>query len=1033
MEDLLKGLNSQQTEAVTHDQGPLLIVAGAGTGKTTVITRRIAYLIASKKALPSEILALTFTDKAAGEMEERVDELVPYGFVDTWISTFHAFGDRILRDHALDLGLTTDFRVLSKPEQVIFMQDNLEAFDLEYFSPLGSPLKHIDALLGHFSKLKDETISSKEYLEYASSLSSRAPAEGSLAKNNQSPISNDQSNFNDKISKKGKGFFDFAQNDNVIEAKKTLEIARAYERYQELMAEAGNLDFGDQINKVIELFKAQPAILKKYQNQFKYILVDEFQDTNYAQNELLKLLVGGERDSSARPPGKSLRMTEGGGHQNITVVGDDDQSIYRFRGAAISNILQFPKDYPKCKQIVLTENYRSTQAILDSAYKLIKHNNPDRLEVKNNIVKKLKSRFDAATLEPIHLHSDTLTAETDQVAKMIKDYYDEGKYSFKDFAILSRSRRNAEDFIHALNHYGISYKFSGSSGLYSRPEIRLLINFAKVLISSGDNLAFYHLITSDVYGMEVSEAVKLNEISHKTNRSLEYAGKHAELSEKAKGILDRFLTDIGNFREESKKLTAGQVVYLFIKETGYLQKLITKAEKSAEAQVAIQNIAKFFERIGDFEKISEDKSLINFVHHLKALMDAGDDPAMAEVDPDIEAVSVLTVHSAKGLEFPVVFLVSLVSDSFPTRKRADSLPIPEELIKESLPEGDWHLQEERRLFYVGMTRAKEILYLTSAEDYRGKRVRKVSQFVLEAIDKPALVKDKVKLDKVQVIERFKKREEIAIPKKFYDGKGLLTLSPHQIDDYLSCPKKFEYIHILRVPIMTHHSVVYGSAIHKAIEAYFVTKKADKKVNLDDLIEIFSANWQSEGFITREHEDKRFKQGKKSLAEFFAREEAAKKLPEEVEAKFEVPLKDIDVKIRGRFDAVYGLPFVIPSDPATAGRAEESLSQIEIRDFKTSEVETQDQADKKAKTNRQLSVYALAKQTETGVIPEVSLYFVDSGFVGKIQKKEKDLDKVRDEIEKVAEGIKAENFKASPGFGECSRCAYREICPFTLSR
>ncbi len=1003
MEDLLKGLNKEQKEAVTHDKGPLLIVAGAGTGKTTVITRRIAWLIAQKLALPSEILALTFTDKAAGEMEERVDELVPYGFVDTWISTFHAFGDRILRDHALDLGLTTDFRVLSKPEQVIFMQDNLEAFDLKYFSPLGNPTKHIDALLGHFSKLKDEIISPAEYLGFA-----------------------------DKKLKSAQ------DSDEKLEAEKTLEIARAYERYQELMAEAGNLDFGDQINILIHLLKTQPAILKKYQKQCKYILVDEFQDTNYAQNELLKLLAGGKDSGQAKMTHAPLQGAgqAQGGHGNITVVGDDDQSIYRFRGAAISNILQFPKDYPRCKQIVLTENYRSTQAILDSAYKLIKHNNPDRLEVKNNIVKKLTSRFDADSVEPIHLHSDTLTAETDRVAKMIKEYFDEGRYSFKDFAILSRSRRNAEDFIHALNHYGIPYKFSGSSGLYSRAEIRLLINFAKVLISSGDNLAFYHLITSDVYGMNVSEAVKLNEISQKNKRSLndvanainfsksksDWIPASAGMTDEARAILDRALKDLKNFREESKKLTAGQVIYMFLKETGYLSKLVTESEKSAEAQVAIQNIAKFFERIGDFEKVSEDKSIVNFVRHLKALMDAGDDPAMAEVDPDLEAVSVLTVHSAKGLEFPVVFVVSLVSDSFPTRKRAEQLPIPEELIKESLPEGDWHLQEERRLFYVGMTRAKEILYLTSAEDYGGKRARKVSQFVLEAIDKPASAKEKVKLDKVEVIKRFKKRDEIVIPKKFYDGKGLLTLNPHQIDDYLSCPKKFEYIHILRVPIMTHHSVVYGSAIHKAIEAYFVAKKAGKKVSLDDLIEVFSANWRSEGFITREHEDKRFNQGKKSLGEFFAREEG-KKPPEEVEAKFEIPLKDLNVKIRGRFDAVY----------VKCKTENVKCEQTEIRDFKTSEVENQEQADKKAKTNRQLSVYALAKQTETGIIPEVSLYFVDSGLVGKVQKKEKDLDKVRGEIEKVVEGIKKENFKASPGFGECSRCAYREICPFTLSK
>lgn len=973
MEDLLKGLNKEQKEAVVHDVGPLLIIAGAGTGKTTVITRRIAYLIASKKALPSEILALTFTDKAAAEMEERVDELVPYGFVDTWISTFHAFGDRILRDHALDLGLTTDFRVLSKPEQTIFMQDNLGAFDLKYFAPLGNPTKHIDALLGHFSKMKDEIITPAEYLEYADKRL--------------------------KLAKSG---------EEMVEADKTLEIARTYERYQELMAEAGNLDFGDQINMVIRLFKDSPKVLKKYQKNFKYILVDEFQDTNYAQNELLKLLAS-----------KS---------GNITVVGDDDQSIYRFRGAAISNILSFTKDYPKCKQIVLTENYRSTQSILDSAYKMIKHNNPDRLEVKNNIVKKLKSKVGVGKNPPIHIHCDTVTSEADKVTSIIKEKYKSDEYSFKDFAILARSRNSAQSFVHALDHAGIPYKFSGSAGLYDRPEVRLLIHFARTLTNPGDNLAFYHLLISDVYNMPVEDAVKLNEISHKTKRSLNHIAKQGKkegfwtsqndekegMTNTSREILDRVCTDVEHFREESKDMTAGQILYLFLKETDYLSRLVTEAENSTEAQVAIQNIAKFFELVGNFEKVSEDKSIINFVHHLGALMEAGDDPATAEVDPDLEAVSILTVHKSKGLEFPVVFLVSLVSDSFPTRKRGEQLPIPEDLIRETLPEGEWHLQEERRLFYVGMTRAKEILYLTSAEDYGGKRTRKVSPFVLEAIDVPALAKEKTKLDKLEVIKRFEKTHKVEMPKKFYDGTGTLTLNPHQIDDYLSCPKKFEYIHVLRVPIMTHHSVVYGSAMHKAIETYFVAKKAEKNITADDLIEVFNSSWWSEGFITREHEDKRKKQGEKSLREFFSREEASKSIPDEIESKFEIPMKDLGVKIRGRFDAVYG-------------------GATEIRDFKTSEVENQEQADKKAKSNRQLSVYALAKQTETGIIPEVSLYFVDSGLVGKIEKKEKDLDKTREEIEKVAQGIKSENFKAAPGYQECFRCAYREICPFTLSK
>ena len=323
-------LNPQQKKAVTTTKGPLLIIAGAGTGKTSVISHRIAYIIDKKLAKPAEILALTFTEKAAGEMEDRVDVLVPYGYIDTWISTFHAFGDRILRENALDLGLSPDFRVLTKPEQVLFFQQNLFRFDLSYFRPLGNPTKFIGAILDHFSRIKDEDIAPAEYLKFAKNFKGDAK-----------------------------------------EAEKYQELARVFSQYEELKSQAGLLDFGDQIVLVLKLFRNYPKILASYQEKFKYILVDEYQDTNYAQNQIVKMLA--DR------------------HKNICVCGDDDQSIYKFRGAAISNILEFKKNFPKLEQVVLTQNYRSSQAILDSAYKLIINNNPDRLEIKNKIIKVLKS------------------------------------------------------------------------------------------------------------------------------------------------------------------------------------------------------------------------------------------------------------------------------------------------------------------------------------------------------------------------------------------------------------------------------------------------------------------------------------------------------------------------------------------------------------------------------------------------------------------------------------------------------------------
>src|SRR5215468_11062779 len=254
-ERILEGLNEGQAAAVTHDAGPLLIIAGAGTGKTTVITRRIAYLIATRRASPSEILALTFTDKAAVEMEERVDTLVPYGYADVQLSTFHAFGDRLIKEHALELGLTPDFRVLTRAEQVIFLRDHLFEFPLAHYRPLGDPTRHLQAILGHVSRLKDEDVSPEDYLAHAEALQAGAGDEEAR-----------------------------------LEAEQHVELARTYAQYQTLMTRLGQVDFGDQIVEALRLFRSRPHVLKRYQARFRHILVDEFQDTNYAQFELCKLL-----------------------------------------------------------------------------------------------------------------------------------------------------------------------------------------------------------------------------------------------------------------------------------------------------------------------------------------------------------------------------------------------------------------------------------------------------------------------------------------------------------------------------------------------------------------------------------------------------------------------------------------------------------------------------------------------------------------------------------------------------------------------
>ncbi|RKY79473.1 hypothetical protein DRQ00_03525 [candidate division KSB1 bacterium] len=962
---ILKDLNEEQLAAVTHGEGPLLIVAGAGTGKTRVITQRIAYLIASKKAKPEEILALTFTDKAAEEMIERVDMLVPYGYANVRISTFHAFGDHLLREYALELGLTPDIKVLSPAEQVIFFREHLFDFPLHFYRPLGDPTKFIQAMLTLFSRAKDEDISPEEYLQYAENLKSQAQLHPD----------------NEELQE---------------EAQKQKEIARTFQLYQQMMAKEGKIDFGDQVALVLRLFRQRPTVLKKVQDQFKYILVDEFQDTNYAQFQLLKLLAAA--------------------HHNITVVGDDDQSIYKFRGAAISNILHFMDTYPDAKQIVLVKNYRSTQEILDTAYQLILHNNPDRLEVKNQIDKRLIAMRDSSTGEnPTvhHLHFDQHTTEADSVAETIEKKVKNGKYCYRDFAILVRTNNDADPFLRSLNMRSIPWSFSGNRGLYHQPEVLLLISFLRSLSNFAESTHLYHLASSEIYHLTMAELVRCMNLAQRKNLTLYDVFEHldeipelSELSGESKATIKKIVDDIQHYLGLSRENPTGVVLYEFLTRSGYLKRLV-----GTHAELKIKNIARFFNIVRNFGEVAQHDRVQHFVEYLDLLIEAGDDPASAEADPDVDAVQVLTVHKAKGLEFPIVFLVGLVQNKFPHSRRKEPLELPEALIKDILPSGDFHLQEERRLFYVGMTRAQNELYLTSARDYGTARSRKISQFVLEALDKPRADTEYTHTSALETIE-----QHAPPPEGLQDSLApipddeIISLSFFKIDDYLTCPLKYKYVHILRVPILPHHTVIYGKALHDAIGEYYRRKTRGYPVTLDDLYQVFENSWMSEGFLSREHEEMRLRAGKEALARFFATEEANGIMPLYVEKEFSFFIGKN--RIIGRWD-----------------RVDQRDNDIVIVDFKSSEIRDQKTADRRAKESLQLIIYAMAYQHQFGLLPSyVELHFLETGLVGTYRVNQKDLEKAIEQIHLAATGIRQRNYTAKPNYMACKYCAYSNICP-----
>ncbi len=1020
---LLDGLNPEQRRAVTHGDGPLLVVAGAGTGKTQVITRRIAWLIATRRARPAEILALTFTDQAADEMQTRVDQLVPYGYTDTAIATFHAFGDRLVREHALELGLPTDVRVLSRPETVVFLREHLFELDLDAYRPLGDPTRFLDALATLFSRAKDEDVSPEAFLAHADRLAEHAAR-----------LTEGLDGGGSAASEADTGAAASAEE----QARRLRELARAYARYQALLAANGAIDFGDQVSLALRLLRDSPAVREEVQRRFRHVLVDEFQDTNRAQAELVALI--------AQP------------HRNVTVVGDDDQSIYKFRGAAISNILEFRERYRHAKVVVLRRNYRSRAPILDAAYRLVRHNDPDRLEVRAGIVKRLVAERGGDPAAPVrHEAFATGAEEADWIAADVARRI-AGGGSPRDVAILVRANATADPILRSLNLEGIPWRFSGTSGLYARPEVKLLLAFLRAIADLGSSVDVYALAASDLYRTGGEDLVAIVNMARRRNRSvwdiLEELGRQPgilRVSPETREAAARLVEDLRAFVALGHERPAGEVMYAFLRRTGWLKRLA--AGDSVASEEALSNIARLFDIVRSQSALLADDRAVFVARHLQTLIQAGDDPPTADIDPDADAVAVMTVHKAKGLEFPVVYLPGLVSGRFPATGRREPLALPVELVRETLPEGDYQLQEERRLFYVGMTRARDELVLTHAADYGGQRARRVSPFVLEALDLPvasgaagAGARTSSPLERLGSFERTEPAPVAARSR----GREPLMLSFYAIDDYLTCPLKYKYAHVLRVPLAPHHSIIYGSALHAAVAEFHRRHARGDVMGEDDLYAAFTNAWRNEGFLSREHEEARLAAGRQALRRFRDEQLAPGAIvPAYVEREFSF-LLDGD-RVRGRYDRVDIVPRADApdmSEPAAAAAdgdyasgadvieptLELSPEVVTITDYKSSDVRDPAKARQRAKGSLQLSIYAMGYEATTGRLPDrVALHFLDSGLVGTAAVDRRRIEKAREAIRTAAAGMRSGTFDARPDFVSCTYCAFREICPSSAVR
>lgn len=620
----LEGLNEEQVKAVRHFEGPLLILAGAGSGKTRVLTNRIAWLIGEKKVAPWNILAITFTNKAAGEMRERVNKMVEDEAGAVWVATFHSTCARILRRHIDCLDYRPNFAIYDQDDQRTLMKEICRQLQID------TKLLKEREILSLISSAKDELIGPEEFA---------ASAAG-----------------------------DF------IRAK----VAQAYDRYQRELKENNALDFDDLIFKTVELFRKFPEVLRQYQNRFRFILVDEYQDTNTAQFCLISLLAG-ER-------------------QNLCVVGDDDQSIYRFRGANIQNILNFERIYPQTQVIRLEQNYRSTQNILDAANVVIA-NNKGRKE------KRLWTENEAGTRVKLKKFLSAYE-EAEFVAQDIRAAKAKGIYRYGDCAILYRTNAQSRILEEKLLMASVPYKIVGGINFYARKEIKDLLCYLKTIDNGSDDLAVRRIINIPRRGIGQTSLTKLQSFADANGLSffqaLERADEIPGLGKTGKKARD-FSTFILSLRAKAQVYTVRELLSEVIDLTGYVKEL--QQEGSDESKDRIENIDELISKAAAYEESGEDTSLRGFLEEVSLVAD------IDSVDGEADQVLLMTLHSAKGLEFPNVYLTGMEEGIFPS------------YMSISAEDSAQALEEERRLCYVGITRAMKDLTLTWAQSrmIRGNR------------------------------------------------------------------------------------------------------------------------------------------------------------------------------------------------------------------------------------------------------------------------------------------------------------------------
>jgi ATP-dependent DNA helicase UvrD/PcrA len=965
-------LNDAQRRAITHGEGPLLVIAGAGTGKTRVITERIRHLLQSDESLSGEnILGLTFTNKAAGEMKARVVRATGERGKDVTLATFHAFCEGLLKEAA------PERLMIDKVDHWILLRRNLERLKLDKYRRLADPGQFLNDFVEFFSRCQDELVSSEDYQRYADGLAAQLEAERAAL---------DEETYKERAE----------------EVALQQEIARAYRASEELLREKKRVSFGSLITGAVELLETNAELRGTLQEKYRYILVDEFQDTNIAQLRLLELLAGDKK--------------------NIVAVGDNDQAIYRFRGASFGSFKLFLERFAGWREgedstkfrVSLVENYRSTPNILRVATQVIAQNT-----VSADFPKKVLSANKEESEKVRVVELETEEDEARWIAGELQRLHAAGR-KWRDFAVLYRQHAHRDELVEELSRQKIPFVISKLS-ILDHPLVKDVLAYLRLTAKPSDDIACARVLAAPAWGLEPADLVRLAERARKEKKALYdmlQASQGQLPFDSSHAALPRLVEFLSEQRKTLRRRTAREIL-------GELLEWLEVAQRaSARDRKYVTRLTEFAK---EWEPKSETRSLTEFVQYLDYYSQAGGTISLEEDSPG-DAVQLTTVHGAKGLEFPQVFLLRINNKKFPATERSRVFEFPAALMKEGEPAEQFHIQEERRLFYVALTRAENRLTLTTLTEKKGK----IPVFIEDILMDPAIKRR-------DVHHLSPKLPEIAAPAKKETADGAdaqlfpasteapkifsriadwalafhpptaepLTLSPSAVSGYRSCPQQYLFSRSWSLKEGPKAVLSFGSVMHTTIKRFIDQLRKGVKLPFEEVARIFETEWNSAGFEDEYQESGYKKDGLEQLRAFHAGLLEAPPHVLEQEKSFELPLES-NVTIIGRMDQVNSL-----------GR-----NDVEIVDYKTGKPKK----DADAKKDLQLSLYALAAKEIFEWNPvRLVFYYLQNNQTQATTRDAKQLDEAQKIVLETAADIRAGEFPPKPGF-VCRNCAYKPICP-----